>query len=527
VALFVDRARAVRHDFALTRGNAAAVVEICRRLEGLPLAIELAAARTRLLDPDALLRRLNRSLDALGTGTADLPERQHTLRATVEWSVGLLEDAERSLLETVAVFVDGWTVEAAARVAGLVEDRALEGTETLAGHSLIYLDRTEHGPRCRMLDTVRAFVAERLAGRADVAEIRRRHADYYRALAEHADARLRSFDQDEWAERLEAEAGNLAAAVRWYLANDRTPLPHLFRVLWMYWGLRDHLGEARAWVEQLLGAADSLDVLARAELLWTAAVTALEVVGDDSAALAARDRLAPLLPEIEDPFLHAVSELTIAGISAAVGDFEGALREVLASLEELHRLDEPFWTAVAASTAGVEEMVEGRYDDALRHLTEVRDLGERFDSAGLTAGSRVQLGTLAIVRGRLDEARALLDEGLDLSLAAHTNRNVSLCLSAFALLVFVEGDPERPRWWRGRPRACAGAPPWACGRCCGAGRPRWLPRSAWRWARTGSARCSPPAPGSASGRRWPPSATVPAPRRRDASGFRRQSGGRG
>src|SRR6516164_370288 len=122
VALFVDRARAVRPGFALTEDNAAAVAEICRRLEGLPLAIELAAARTRLLDPDALLGRLAKSLDALGTGAVDLPERQRTLRATVEWSVGLLEDAERSLLETAAVFVDGWTVEAAAQVAGLDED---------------------------------------------------------------------------------------------------------------------------------------------------------------------------------------------------------------------------------------------------------------------------------------------------------------------------------------------------------------------------------------------------------------------
>ncbi len=137
VALFVDRARAVRPGFALTEGNAAAVAEICRRLEGLPLAIELAAARTRLLDPDALLRRLARSLDALGTGAVDLPERQRTLRATVEWSMGLLDDAERSLLETMAVFVDGWTVEAAAQVAGLDEDRALDLSEALARHSLI------------------------------------------------------------------------------------------------------------------------------------------------------------------------------------------------------------------------------------------------------------------------------------------------------------------------------------------------------------------------------------------------------
>src|SRR5215475_636001 len=122
VALFVDRARAVRPGFALTQGNAAAVAEICRRLEGLPLAIELAAARTRLLDPRALLDRLAGSLDALGTGAADLPERQRTLRATVEWSVGLLDDAERSLLEITAVFVGGWTIEAAAQVASLEED---------------------------------------------------------------------------------------------------------------------------------------------------------------------------------------------------------------------------------------------------------------------------------------------------------------------------------------------------------------------------------------------------------------------
>jgi predicted ATPase len=152
VALFVDRARAVRHDFALTEGNAWAVVELCRRLEGLPLAIELAAARIRLLEPDALLRRLATSLDALGTGAVDLPERQRTLRATVDWSVGLLEEDERSLLETAAVFMDGWTIEAAAEVAGLDEDRALELSESLARHSLIYLDRTELGPRSRMLE---------------------------------------------------------------------------------------------------------------------------------------------------------------------------------------------------------------------------------------------------------------------------------------------------------------------------------------------------------------------------------------
>ena len=122
----MDRASAVWPGFTLTEGNAAAVAEICRRLEGLPLAIELAAGRTRLLDPPALLDRLAASLDAVRTGAVDLPERQRTLRATVEWSVGLLKEDERSLLEVAAVFTDGWTIQAAARVAGVDEDRALE-----------------------------------------------------------------------------------------------------------------------------------------------------------------------------------------------------------------------------------------------------------------------------------------------------------------------------------------------------------------------------------------------------------------
>jgi predicted ATPase len=189
VALFVDRARAVRPGFTLTEANAAAVAEICRRLEGLPLAIELAAARTRLLDPAALLDRLAASLDALGTGAVDLPERQRTLRATVEWSAGLLTGAERSLLEIAAVFTDGWTIPAAAAVAALDEDRALELSEALAGHSLVAIDSTRLGPRSRMLETVRAFVAQRLAARPDANEIGQRHARYYRALAEQATSR--------------------------------------------------------------------------------------------------------------------------------------------------------------------------------------------------------------------------------------------------------------------------------------------------------------------------------------------------
>jgi predicted ATPase len=443
VALFVDRARAVRPDFALTRRNAWAVVALCRRLEGLPLAIELAAARTRLLDPDAILGRLATSLDALGTGAVDLPERQRTLRATVEWSVGLLEEAERSLLEVAAIFVDGWTLQAAAQVAGLEEDRALDLSEALARHSLISVDRTELGSRLRMLGTVREFVAERLGARPDLAEIQRRHADHYRGLAEQADRPLRAGRLGEWLERLEAEAGNLAATVEWHLAHDRGPLPHLFRVLWLYWSARDHLDEAHAWIDRLLPTADALDRQARAELAWTALVTA-DDLGDDPAVLAARQRLAPLLEGIQDPYLRAVSQLAMAWTTPVVGDpDDDALRGALAALEQLRGQDEPYWTALALGTAGLVETTVGRHDDAQQHLREARDLGKRFDDAWLAAWSRAQLGTLAVVRGRLEEARALLEEGLGLSLAARSTRSVTLCLTAFAQLAFVEGDAER------------------------------------------------------------------------------------
>jgi len=442
VELFVDRARMVRPDFALTADNAAAVAEICRRLEGLPLAIELASARTRLLNPAVLLDRLARSLDALGTGTVDLPERQRTLRATVEWSVGMLEEAERSLLEVAAVFVDGWTIQAAAKAAGLDEDRALELSEELARHSLIYLDSSGPAPRSRMLETIRVFVAERLAARPDAAEIQRRHADYYRRLTEQADRPLRGAGQNEWLERLQAEAGNLAAAVRWYLAHDREPLPHLLRVLWLFWELRDDLGEVRSWVGQLLPTADTLDPQARAELLWTAAVTAVEM-GDDPAALSARQRLGALRDGIDDPFLRALCQLALAWTSTIGEDMDGALQEASASLAGLRGQDAPVWTASAGLTTGLVEMTVGRCDDALGHLTEVHDLAQRSDNPWIAAMSQVALGTLALVRGRAEEARALLDEALGLSLAARSTRSVTLCLAALARWALVAGDPER------------------------------------------------------------------------------------
>jgi tetratricopeptide (TPR) repeat protein len=327
-------------------------------------------------------------------------------------------------------------------VSGLGVERALDLTEALARHSLIQIDSPDWRPRPRMLETVREFVAERLAARPDAAEIARRHAGYYLALAGQADRPLRGPSQNEWQELLQAEAGNLAATVRWYLAHDPAPLPHLFRILYPWWSLRDHQAEARPWVDQLLPLAGALDSQARAELLWTATVLAGDM-GDDPAALAARQGLGPLLEEIRDPFLRAVSHLAMAWSAPIAGDFDGGLREASASLRELRGQDEPFWTALAAFTAGSMQITAGRHDDALRHLSEARDLAEEFDGTWLTAGPRVQLGVLDVVRGQLDEAKGLLSEALSLSLASRSTPFVALTLAAYARLQFAEGDPEQ------------------------------------------------------------------------------------
>lgn len=442
VALFLERARAVRRDFVLTEGNAAAVAEICQRLEGLPLAIELAAARIRLLEPRELLSRLATSLDVLAARSVDLPERQRTLRATVEWSVGLLEDAERNLLETAAVFVDGWTIDAVTAVAELDQLRALDLTEALARNSLITSETGNGDPRPRMLATIHVFLAERLAARPDVAAIQHRHAQYYRSLAERADRPLRSSPQREWLNRLEPEAGNLAATVRWYLDHDTGQLPHLFRALNVYWELRDRFREARPWVQQTVPIADSLPPEARAELLWIELITANET-GDNSAAQAAGRRLTPLLAEIDDRQLEAVARLALAWIAPIGGDYEGAVRGALDALELLRGQDEPFWTGVAGLTVSSLEIATGRYDDARRHLLESQELADRFGYDWLAAWSRAQLGTLSLADGQLERARELLRDGLRLGLTVQSTRNVSLILVAYARLAFAEDQPER------------------------------------------------------------------------------------
>ncbi len=444
VQLFVDRAQAVRYDFALTDANALTIVEICRRLDGLPLAIELAAARARLLEPDALLARLGSRLDALGTGPVDLPERQRTLRATVEWSVGLLDDAEEQMLATLSIFVEGWTVEAAVRVSGLTEDRTLDLLDALAGHSLVGVDATVVGPRFRMLAAIRELAAERLVARADLADVERRHADYFGALVENADWTAER--QAEWAERLRTEEGNLGVAIRWFFTHDITPLPHIFLILcqnlWLFWRMRDRMPERRAWIQELLLRADVLESRAQAELLLISAATAVEI-GDDDSAQAAVHGIERLEGRSDDPYVESAAQLAVSWILPIVDDYDGALRAASKALDGFRKQTEPF-RAWAALTVGLLEMTLGRRDVAREHLIEANELGGQFGQKWLESGARTQLASLAVRAGQLDEARAQLLESVaasgDTELSTQT---VTFSLVAYAHLALARRDVRR------------------------------------------------------------------------------------
>ena len=422
IALFVDRAQAVRPDFDLTEGNAGAVAEICRLLDGLPLAIELAAARIRLLDPDALLARLRTSFDALGAGPVDLPERQRTLRAAIEWSIGLLTADEREMLGTLSVFVDGWTLDAALAL----DDRALDLLDALAGHSLVSV----HGARFRMLSSVREIAAEL---RTDP-DVERRHAHYFRDVTACAD--WATVGSTQSAELLRPEEGNLRAAVRWFMAHDIGPLPRMFRTFWMFWYRYDHVVEGRVWIEELLPRVDELDDRARTELALMATVTAVEV-GDDDGALGG---IAQLDLEVDDPHLASLAQLARAWALPIVGDYDGALTAVQLALDGLRPLGDVFMSEGALNTLAMLEIARGHDDSAARALTEAVDLADRHGRTWNTPITIVLLAGLAVRRGEQDEARVLLRRAVgpdtDLSTQATT-----LGLVVLAEAALLDGDP--------------------------------------------------------------------------------------
>jgi predicted ATPase/class 3 adenylate cyclase len=261
VGLFVERATSVKGDFGITEQNAAAVAGICVRLDGLPLAIELAAARVKLLPPEKIMERLeNDRLKLLAGGARDLPERQQTLRGAIDWSHALLDEDERTLFARLAVFSGGCTLEAMEEVC-TVED-ALDGAESLLDKSLIRQEETGRGgPRFTMLETIHEYARERLWERTDAGTTHRRHAEYFLTLAEESEPRSGGPEQVAWFERLETENDNLRAALTWAIDHGEAELGlRLAQALRPFWYARGHYVEGRGWVARFLGGLAELFV---------------------------------------------------------------------------------------------------------------------------------------------------------------------------------------------------------------------------------------------------------------------------
>jgi ATP/maltotriose-dependent transcriptional regulator MalT len=302
--------------------------------------------------------------------------------------------------------------------------------------------------------------AELLAARADAPAVAERHARHYTAMAGGTDWPVAG--QARWAQRLGRDQENIRTAIEWSFGHDIGPLPHVFRILWLYWQITDRMPEGRAWVTQLEGRIDALDEAGRAELVFTAGVTAVEV-GDDAAGLAAIEPLDALVADIDDPYLVSAAQLARSWILPIHDDLDAALAAAAAALDGFRRQGVPF-LAFAGLTVGMLELRLGDPASARTHLEEVHALGQQYGNQWLESAAQTQLATLAIAEGRFDVARRLLAG----SVAGSDDVDLSTLIATFALvaraeLALAEGDAEAAATALGAVdglRARSGLRPW-------------------------------------------------------------------
>jgi predicted ATPase len=415
IALFLERARVVSTGFSLTGDNAADVVAICQRLDGLPLAIELAAARVKSLTPSALLARLERRLPLLTGGARDLPARQRTLHDAIAWSYDLLTPHEQALFRQLAVFAGGWTLDAAEAVMDLnAEADLVDALSSLADKSLVWLDHRQSEPRYRMLETVREFAWDSLQQAGEGDQLRARHAAWVRALAEQmTSAFAHGPVTPYWPTRTAPEIDNVRAALTWVDATgDVDALVGLAGALGFFWFFCGYGPEGRRWVTHTLELPGGQDAPARQVALVSAA-TLLAVDDPDVAASYAREALR-LAEQRGDVFGRGVSLFNLAELANARGAYAEAEQQVTRAMTAFDARREADWiaglihiNAVAAYGRGELDLAQERFADSLaRH----RQIGETW----LTAQALDGLARVALRRADYRQAAALLAESLPL-----------------------------------------------------------------------------------------------------------------
>jgi len=453
-ALFVRRATAVRPDFAPTAANAPAIAAICRRLDGLPLAIELAAARIKLLSPQALLARLDRRLPLLVGGARDLPARQQTMRDTIAWSHDLLHAGEQALFHRLATFAGEAPLEAVEKVCGTDDDELAEDVllwvESLLDKSLLWRAESSDGePRVGMLETIREYGLERLAASGEDTWVRERHAAYYVALAERADQGLGGPGQLGWLRRLEEEHDNLRAALRWSLEREdaETGL-RLVGALWLFWHTHGHLSEGRAWLERALSVGGESAPAMRAKALNRVGWIAL-FQGEYAAAKMLVERSVALYRELDDREGLA-SALVNLGFVAVLGarddipvqpllDEAMALRPRLMDRRTIANL--LILGGLVAGSRREWGPAVALHEESLALYREMRDA----QGMGMCLGN---LGLIALARAEYAEAAVRLRENLGLARAADDKLAIQYSLLGLAGVATARGQPARAaRLW--------------------------------------------------------------------------------
>jgi predicted ATPase len=455
VRLFVERAQAAKADFSVTNENAPAVAEICYRLDGLPLAIELAAARIKLLTVQAMLGRLSNRLRLLTGGARDLPERQRTLRSTIQWSHGLLEEGEKVLFRRLSVFAGGRTLEAIEAICDAERDLpidVLDGLGSLVDENLL---KQEEGvgrePRFVMLETIHEFAREKLQESDEGEGIRRLHAEFFVALAEEAEPEVEGSQQTVWLERLEEEHDNMRRALSWSLGQgeDAELALRMGAALGEFWYLRGYWSEGRRWLEEALAKSSRTPTAARARALQRVSwLTYLQ--GDlDRAEEAGEEGL-----ELEGVklFRTGSGDSTAAELQRVLGMVVGArgererqtqlLEESLVLSREVGNLR---GMASSIFILGAAWRVRGDLERATQLLGEALTMYKKTGDQALIASVLTHLGFTFLFQGDLERATAASEEA-----AAMLRKQKHLSYLAYALnnlgwVALLRGDSERAR----------------------------------------------------------------------------------